>query len=331
MATGYKTATVNASDVPGTLSNYPAYVDLSRLGITTLAEAESIRVYADEAKTTEWAREIVSEIEMHVKVPSLTSTVEIFVEWDGVSADYAATDTYGRNNTWNSVYRAVYHNQASGGVDATGNGYTLTETSASYDTALLGDGLDCGTTSNIRRLSLNSNLGIGHEGAFTTSFIWKQTSDSASGTPIPFRFVTNTSTNYKGFQIQYESTPRVRIFAENSLLVAGALGTGINHFFITRASGASGQYTYYRNAASQGTVNQGANNFNSTGEISIGANSGGNAVGGWMDEVRVADSVLGANWSTTEYNNHSDEAGFWGTWTDAGGGATPRGGILLAW
>ena len=44
MAAGFKTATVNASDVPSTQTNFPSYVDLSRLGITTLAEAESVRV-----------------------------------------------------------------------------------------------------------------------------------------------------------------------------------------------------------------------------------------------------------------------------------------------
>ena len=97
MAAGFKLATVNSARVPSTQTNFPAYVDLSRLGITTLAEAQSVRVYADSSKTTEWAREIVSATEMHVKVPSLTSTVTMYVDYDGVRSDYAVTDTFGRN------------------------------------------------------------------------------------------------------------------------------------------------------------------------------------------------------------------------------------------
>ena len=118
MAAGFKQATVNAASVPSTQTNFPAYVDLSRLGITTLAEAQSVRVYADSGKVTEWAREIVSATEMHVKVPSLTSTVTMYVDWDGVSADYAVTDTYGRNAVWSS-YSTVIHN--GGATDSTGN------------------------------------------------------------------------------------------------------------------------------------------------------------------------------------------------------------------
>jgi len=43
---------------------------------------------------------------------------------------------------------------------------------------------------------------------------------------------------------------------------------------------------------------------------------------GKIGEARLKDSALSANWITTEYNNQNDEAAFWGTWTDAGGGAT---------
>jgi hypothetical protein len=111
MSTGFKSATVASGDVPDTQSNFPVYVDLKRMnGGTSLsaADAASIRVYSDSGKTTELAREIVSVDEMHVKVTSLTNTFTIYVDWDGSSADYAVTDTYGRNAVW-SDYRAVYH------------------------------------------------------------------------------------------------------------------------------------------------------------------------------------------------------------------------------
>ena len=59
-------ATVRAADVLATQTNFPAYVNLTRLGITGLAQAQSVRVYSDVGKTTELAREIVSASEMHV-------------------------------------------------------------------------------------------------------------------------------------------------------------------------------------------------------------------------------------------------------------------------
>jgi hypothetical protein len=151
MAAGFKYATVNASDVPATQTNFPAYVDLSRLGITTLAEAQSVRVYAESSKTTEWAREIVSATEMHVKVPSLTSTVEIYVDWDGVRADYAVGDTYGRNAVW-SDYAAVYH-MDSLTTDYSGNSKTLTNTnSVANATGKIGQAADFGTSNTTKVL-----------------------------------------------------------------------------------------------------------------------------------------------------------------------------------
>src|SRR6056297_2303141 len=112
-----KTATVNASDVAATLTNFPAYVDLSRVGITTLAEAESVRVYSDAAKTTELAREIVSASEMHVLIPSLTTSTQIWVDFDGVRSDYAVGATYGAEAVW-STFEGVWHLQDT--TDSTG-------------------------------------------------------------------------------------------------------------------------------------------------------------------------------------------------------------------
>ena len=155
MAAGFKTATVNASDVPSTQTNFPAYVDLSRLGITTQAEADSVRVYADSGKTTEWAREIVSATEMHVKIPSLTSTTAIYVDWDGVSSDYAVTDTYGRNAVWTG-YKAVHHGDSV--VDASGNLGNLTNTgSVAYSAGKVGKAFDGGASNTTKRMSITGS------------------------------------------------------------------------------------------------------------------------------------------------------------------------------
>jgi hypothetical protein len=110
MASGFKKSEAPGSTlVPTTQTDFPVYVDLQRLGITTLAEANSVRVYADQAKTTEWAREIVSVNEMHFKVPSISATTVSYIDWDGERSDYAIDATYGAENVWTNNYVAVWH------------------------------------------------------------------------------------------------------------------------------------------------------------------------------------------------------------------------------
>lgn len=318
MAAGFKTATVNASDVPATQTDFPVYVDLSRLGITTLAEAQSVRVYADSGKTTEWAREIVSATEMHVKVPSLTSTTAIYVDWDGTSADYAVTDTYGRNAVWTEE-DAVFHLQS----DETESSGTHTATDFGTPTY--------GTT--------YGKVGAGIQLTDSTGkYVSTGMSYSTGNTAKSFRFWV-----------------RFNSLADYNWVLAG--GTDVNDqaygFFNLRVAdgnkfyfhgnGASADYIYtvtpaantwyyisasydgvnlnslYLNGALDGTKTRALNTGSST--ILLGKRQNNTfPLDGDIDEVRIRNGVTTANWITTEYNNQSDEAGFWGTWTDAGGG-----------
>jgi len=58
------------------------------------------------------------------------------------------------------------------------------------------------------------------------------------------------------------------------------------------------------------------------GVLILNADNGGTrGMMGDGDEYRLRNGTLSANWITTEYNNQSDESGFWGTWTTVSGGA----------
>ena len=335
MAAGFKTATVASAEVAATLTNYPTYIDLDRLGITTLAEAQSVRVYAESAKTTEWAREIVSVTEMHVKVPSLTTTVEIFVDWDGVRSDYAVGATYGRNAVW-SDYEAVYHleeNPAGSSpqmVDSTGNGNSGTSAGSmtsgdSVAGKLNGKGLEFDGS--------NDQIGFGNvldmEDLFTISG-WVKTSVAAfsglldtrqAGTPqagyviglnstgAPMNIIRdtsnkqsyaygNTSINNGVFRMVHGTVDQsiatgLKIYADGAEVTYGAQPSPIGTGTITSAT-----------AATMATCQQGV-----LGRLT-----------GVLDEVRARGSIVSSTWVTTEYNNQNDEASFWGTWSDAGGG-----------
>ena len=112
-------ATVQSGKVSGTNSNFPAYVDLSKLPAdfwdTVSNGGGDIRVYTDSGLTTEIAREVVScntstdKGELWCKVGSMTSSTELYIKVDGTSSDYAVDATYGAQNTWNSDYVGVYH------------------------------------------------------------------------------------------------------------------------------------------------------------------------------------------------------------------------------
>ena len=318
MSTGFKTATVASADVPATQTNFPVYIDLSRLGITTQADADSVRVYADSSKTTEWAREIVSATEMHVKVPSLTSTTSIYVYWDGTSADYAVTDTYGRNAVW-SGYSAVYH--LSNTTDSTGNGFTLTGiNSPTLSVGVFGNNnssyqyggsnyhisptniLDC--TSSIP----NATISTWVKPEITTRGDhlgqWPHHLLKSGMTASRFRAQSNYSTNaiatdtsnyslntwYHNVFTLNDSSFLVELFVNGASKITG---TG------------SGTRTYSNQPLALG------------GEYVSGVSY--NRFTGSLDEVRVSLGILSPNWITTEYNNQSDEAGFWGTWSDVGG------------
>jgi len=318
MAAGFKTAQVNASDVPATQTNFPAYVDLSRLGITTLAEAESVRVYADSAKTTEWAREIVSATEMHVKVPSLTSTVAMYVDWDGVRADYAATDTYGRNAVW-SDYRFVFHLE-SDGLDSTGNGTATATGTVTYGASSpLGSGSETSGSAN------NSLLGGGNFADGTgnkTLSMWAQTGNRTKRSwyiDLGSRTADGgTARNCLGF---YQDGGTLYMYGYAGDPSLGSVPANDTPFYAVGTYDGTIFRTYLNNTATGTDTSSFPFAGNTSGaKLHIRNYDATNSrLDGELTEVRGRASVLSTDWMTSEYNNQLDEAGFWGTWSTVGG------------
>lgn len=312
MAAGFKQATVNASSVPSTQTNFPSYVDLSRLGITTLAEARSVRVYADSAKTTEWAREIVSATEMHVKIPSLTSSTTIYVDWDGISSDYAATDTYGRNAVW-SDYQFVLHMEGNA-TDSTGNS-TPTATSMTYNTTagrLGGRGGSFNGTSS--RIVLPS-FSFGTE--YTIQYwMYKNT----TGTSLISPWSKDNGTTRVATSIIYSGTSQDAYAWNTSAAIY------VNSDTISNLTWHKKTHTYlggsywrsFKDGSQSATTAAPLNPLATSFGLWIGADqyAGGRWYwNGYIDEFRQRKLFVSNDWETTEYNNQSAESTFWGTWT----------------
>lgn len=325
MSTGFKKATVAAASVPATQTNFPAYVDLSRLGITTLAEAQSVRCYADESKVTELAREIVSVTEMHVKIPSLTSTFVLYVEYDGVSSDYAVTDTYGRNAVW-SDYAFVWHMISSSGAetDVTGNGVSGTYFGNLPD-------------------PVAGKLGNGQDFDGTGDYMSRANTIPYSDFSMSFWINVDTwySTNRAPFVTQRQSDPIIQVFYEGALyfrlrqtnagglnqINAGTMSLNTDYLITATIDISSGEMDIYKNTTNY-TTTYTKGDFSSAGNFEVGReplNVGYfDYLDGDISEFRVRYDVVSADWVSTEYNNQSDESTFWGTWSDAGGAPTYR-------
>ena len=338
----FKAIPVVAGKVAATLSDYPAYIKPSAMTgweVLTLAEAQSIRFYSDEAKTTELAREVVSADEVHVKVPSLTTSTTIYADYDGVRSDLSPGATYGRNAVWGD-YMYVSHN--GGGDDATGNSNTGT---ANGGVTLGGATGQIGNATDYDGTDDYSNIGFQEFGAELASFTyqqWLKTSETSTdaalsgtlndGNTGAYLLRLNTESNAIGFFIRQDNQPitsrRVTFLTNTTVndnvwhqlhLVVEDYATRDGQWYIdgssvtTTASGTSSLSNIFNNF--QYNVYVGAFNNRDS------ADRHGNII---QEEIRVRKGInnLSANWIETEYNNQDDVASFWGTVTDVGATAT---------
>lgn len=313
----FKKSTVNAVKVAAPLSDFPSYVDLSRAGITTLAQAQSSRLYADEAKLVEQAREIVSATEGHTKVASMSSTSELYIDYDGIRADYGVGDTYGRNAVWGAYAGVMHLNSVTNSVGV--NNFTNTG-STPFNPAKIGDGAEF-NGANTKKVSINNNLSFDWSLAYSWSF-WVKL--DAIGTKYIFDHCTQLGANRR--VLIYGNTTNLQFWYAGNTVNSSAISIGSwYHVAITKPTGAGGTASWYVNGVAQTTRTPGAISSAAT-EAALGNTITALVVemDGILDEARYLPAKqLSVNWITTEYNNQSSEATFWGDWADVAGTPTP--------
>jgi hypothetical protein len=338
---GFVKLTPASGKVTGTHSNFPVYVDLSLIGVTTLAEAQSVRVYSDEAKTTELAREIVSASECHIKISSLTSTTDIWMDWDGVRSDYAVTDTYGRNAVW-SDYDFVSH-AGGGDTDSTGNGLTGTAfggVTSGGASGVVGAATTYDGTNDY--YSYGDVLDyIGHVNVYIS--VWAKRNGTLPDfwSPISKQGGTSLTDQYeiRGANSTIIHDPVMQIVGSGSNYDSSSatLGGSITmadatwYLFHGQANAADDTISLYMNAASAGSQTHASYSIQNTSspfKIGVQTVSVNRFFKGEIDEVRVGQTIRSADWITTEYNNQSDVAAFWVA-TPVSGGAPDNG--FMAW
>jgi len=323
---------VNSSQVASSQTDMPLLVMPSAItgfGSITLAEAESSRFYADEAKTTELAREVVGADEIHVKVANLTTATSIFVDYDGIRSDYLTTDTYGRNNVW-SDYVLVHHMSGATRtdlVDSTGNGRNFISQQGSPAFNQVGKIGECVTfvsSSSAFDIADDSGIDIGTND-FMFSF-WKKDSGAASTN-------RNLFTHYDGlhgYGMEISTSDQLRSFIKDNPTrtnISQSGGEDTNWAYIVALFDRSGNAQNIKNtsASSEVSISSLSPDISNARNLIIGANYTGSTYNNWyngsFDEIRLRDSLTGSDlsnsrdWHLTEYNNQNDNSTFWGTAT----------------
>jgi hypothetical protein len=331
------TVTIDHTKVAGDLTDYIVNVDLSHMPPdfwdTVANGGGDIRVYKSDG-TTELAREVVScdtsteTGELYVKYSgTFSSSVDtvIQIHADGVSADYAATATYGRNAVW-SDYLLVAHmneNPSTGGtpiINSTGgtNGSTQgTMTSGDLVAAQIENGLDFDGSNDEMRFA-NTNYQNFNGGSNIYVSAWIKT--SADGGNIFDNRTTSTVPFFTlfldGGKLRFAN--RASSFSAYSLFTTSVNNNAWRHIVVMRDGSLNGNQTAqtaFVDGASDArtshtTTGSNTNSFSSSNILRVfgGINGFWNGQG---DEFRLGTTLRSANWITTEYNNQSSPSTFY--------------------
>jgi hypothetical protein len=312
--------TIDNTKVAGDLTDYPVYVNLADMPSTfwdTVANGGGdIRIYKSDG-TTELAREVVScdtsteTGELHFKYTGTLSgstDTEVQIHADGTSADYAVTDTYGRNNVWGSIFAGVYHLQ-SNASDSTANGRNLTTVTGapSTTTGKIGGGISLNGSSSYSGTQIDPDS---YNAGLSLSCWVKLNARDVGEDIIGF----NESGSWGGVVIQQNTAGSGVWYYRFGTSVVGNgyttdddTSTDWQLLHITKAGTSDKLYLQGTNVDSRtgGTLTNNSTTFG------IGDTSLGNPMTGLLDEVRVYTTELSANWITTEYNNQNSPSTFY--------------------
>ncbi len=314
--------TVDSSKVQANLNNYPLYIDLSTFPKKFFTHVNSdggdIRVSAADG-ITQLPREIVTidtsnqTGEVHFLAPTLSSDTDtnFYVYFGNSSAsDYDINDEFGRNAVWKD-YLAVYHFEENS-TDSTGGGNNGTDTDASYGSEygkLSGQGV---TLSGINGSRISTNLIPLSRTPLTVS-AWAYYN---SGNPITSAKNIWTTWNYPVIYVDHNSyfgpitSNDVRMGDAQGITYSFPLQTWKYTTWVS--TGGEEKYAYFDGDFAGAGNNSDGNDQPDHYKFNIG--SQGDGTENWLghiDEVRVRQEQMPAEWIAVEYSNQSSPETFY--------------------
>lgn len=323
--------TVASSKVSGTQTDFPVYVDLSGFDDSffnaVASNGADIRVFKSD-NSTEVPYELVA-IDTGAQTGQLWFKGDISASADttfyihtgnsGASA-YAASDTYGSENVWDSDYVMVHHLQGNA-TDSTANDEDGTISGAVSATGKIGTAYDFDGVDDYIEVAHNANQLL-TSGLVIRAWFKADTTGESNGRIID---KSTGTTGQGGFYLRMASSG---LFLEFKL-GTGALPNPVNsgnditvgagrYYRVMLRLATDGTVTYYINGVISGSpaATNAPTNITTTNAIRIGNRSTATdrTFDGVIDEVSLeaynASKHTGA-FALTEYNNQSSPSTFY--------------------
>jgi len=331
--------TIQNAQVPGTLTDCPVLITRSELHNDVVdpsgsneaqADGGDIRFSSDSAGTTQLACEVVefehdattgagdAVIQLWVKVASISSSVDtdvyIWYNTAGTDSQPGVATTYGRNNTWDSAYEAVWHFGESSGsaVDSTGNGYdgTFNGSLPTQAAAQVGYGQDLDGTGDYALISQSFGTLFNGSNDFEVEAWCDLNTNSTRQTIFHPRDDFDVGLYYRG-DLSNGYTFNFYDGSNNSVDVGSNQTTGVLRH-VRGIWDSAGNIELWMDDSSQGTPIAKGTPDTLAADNLIGAQyvAPSNEYNGLLDEIRVHNGLRSTSRRTAEYNNQNSPSTF---------------------
>jgi hypothetical protein len=342
--------TIDHTKVAADQTDFPVYVDLSNMPAgfhshVNQTDGRDIRVTTSNG-VTELPREVVfynstsDTGELYFKysgtLSSSTDTNVYIYYGNSGASDYAVTNTYGRNNVWNSNYMTVQHlkdTTTSSTTDSTSNNNNMTKKAAARppetSSGKIAQAQDLDGSYDLLYHSDSTSLDVGGSALTISAWIKAGTLPSAGNQAYLIHKEDSVTAGYglklgnfdsAGNQLYLEVNNTSDTTFTRESLTSETFSTGTWYYVTGVLPGAGSLPLVYINAVNKdgwtdggnfsGTIKNGDWNF----DIGTSTDGGGDYFDGIMDEVRISNVARSATWITTDYNNQLTPSTFFNSW-----------------
>jgi cellulose synthase/poly-beta-1,6-N-acetylglucosamine synthase-like glycosyltransferase/CheY-like chemotaxis protein len=332
-----KKITINASQVPGNLTNFPVLVNLSSdsdLAAGAQSDGDDV-LFTTSDGTTKVSHEIEyfngtsGALQAWVELPSVSGSnnTDFYMYY----CNSGASNQEDVANTWDNGFVAVQHLAESTGTqaDSTGRGNTgtLNGTTSFDSSSKIDGGRDFDGSSGYIGIANSTDINTGGPYTDRTITLWFN-ADSTSGRQVIFEegaqvrgfniyidsgylYVGGWNTTESGWSGTWHSTSiSADTWYHVTLLLTGGTSTVQSDVFKAYVNGSSiGSGDGSQVWAHSGAINTGRSDGNLV--YHDGTSTANNYYDGTVDEWRVANATRSTDWITAEYNNQNNPGGFY--------------------
>ncbi len=317
----YRSVTTTHAQVPSTQTNFPVYVTMTlNAGHVSNSNGYDIRPYSDTGASSALTYQLESYdngtgiVHMWVLIASLSASVDnVFYLHYG---NGALTTDGSSTSTWDSHYKMIWHLPNGTSLtanDATSNAVNGTVSGAVAVAGKTGGAASFDGSNDVITLS-GPALNITD---FTFSF-WIYPIASSDN------YATLLTSNGAGGVFYRGGSLKISYYDSADNLNTTALTEGAWNYIAITCDYVGTDLRFYLNGAADGSnLSFVASPLTVT---KCGDDDSSETFKGYLDELRISDSLRSANWITAEYNNQSNPGSFLtvGSEVNVGGGSASK-------